>query len=144
DLPPQVREAVHERVERQLPEIVEGITEDIGLNIDHLLNIKLMVIRQLSRRPELDNRVYQDVGARELRTIINFGFWFGLVLGVPVALLTVYVAPGQKWWLLPLCGIFVGYVTNVMAIKAIFEPVEPRRIGPFVLHGLFLRRQRDA
>lgn len=144
DLPPQVRQAVHERVERQLPEIVQGITDDIGENIDHLLNIKLMVIRQLSRRPELANRVYQDVGQRELRLIINFGFWFGLVLGVPVALLTVLAFPGQKWWLLPLCGIFVGYVTNVMAIKAIFEPVEPRRVGPFELHGLFLRRQRDA
>jgi hypothetical protein len=26
----------------------------------------------------------------------------------------------------------------------IFEPVEPRKIGPFTLHGMFLRRQHDA
>lgn len=144
DLPLQLREAVHERVDRQLPEIVHGITDEIGRNIDHLLNIKLMVIRQLSRRPELASRVYQDVGARELRMIVNFGFWFGLVLGVPVAVLTELALPGQKLWLLPLCGIAIGYITNVMAIKAIFEPVEPRRIGRFTLHGLFLRRQRQA
>ena len=27
------------------------------------------------------------------------------------------------------------------ALKLIFEPVEPRKIGPFVLQGLFLKRQ---
>jgi len=26
----------------------------------------------------------------------------------------------------------------------IFEPVEPRKIGPFTLHGMFLRRQHEA
>jgi uncharacterized membrane protein YheB (UPF0754 family) len=26
----------------------------------------------------------------------------------------------------------------------IFEPIEPRKIGPFTLHGLFLRRQHHA
>ena len=26
----------------------------------------------------------------------------------------------------------------------IFEPVEPRKVGPFRLHGLFLRRQDEA
>jgi uncharacterized membrane protein YheB (UPF0754 family) len=26
----------------------------------------------------------------------------------------------------------------------IFEPVEPRRFGPFKLHGMFLRRQKEA
>ncbi len=144
DLPPQLRQAVHDRVERQLPEIVHGITGAIGENIDQLLNIKLMVIRQLSRRPELANRVFQEVGKRELRLIINLGFWFGLVLGIPVGLVTELVLPGQKWWLLPICGILIGYITNVMAIKAIFEPVEPRRVGRHVIHGLFLRRQDQA
>ena len=38
----------------------------------------------------------------------------------------------------------IGYVTNLLAIKMIFEPVEPRQIGPFKLHGLFLRRQPEV
>src|SRR5215211_2640350 len=36
DLPPRAREAVHERVQEQLPEIVKGITDEIGENIDQL------------------------------------------------------------------------------------------------------------
>jgi len=40
--------------------------------------------------------------------------------------------------------VVIGYVTNLVAILMIFEPVEERRVGPFRLHGLFLRRQREV
>jgi uncharacterized membrane protein YheB (UPF0754 family) len=141
DLPPRVREAVHARVQEQLPEIVREVTEEIGDNIDQLLDVKLMVIRQMDERPELANRVFRDVGQRELRLIINLGFVFGLVLGIPVVGLTL-VFP--HWWVLPVCGVVVGWVTNLLAIYMIFEPVEQRRLGPVLLHGLFLRRQREV
>src|SRR2546425_6348042 len=62
DLPPRLREAVHERVQQQLPEIVSNVTDEIGENVDQLLDVKLMVIRQLHEHPELANRVFQDVG----------------------------------------------------------------------------------
>src|SRR3954471_9111624 len=34
DLPPQLRERVHRRVQEQLPDIVKAVTDDIGQNID--------------------------------------------------------------------------------------------------------------
>jgi uncharacterized membrane protein YheB (UPF0754 family) len=142
DLPPRVRERVHERVQEQLPEVVRSVTDGIGRDIDHLMDIKLMVIRQMEERPELANRVFLEIGKKELRFIINFGFWFGLLLGIPTAVITVLLFP--VWWLLPIFGVLIGYITNYLAILMIFEPVEPRRIGPFKLHGLFLRRQREV
>src|SRR3954466_1231063 len=141
DLPPRVRGAVHARVQEQLPDVVREVTEEIGDNIDQLVDVKLMVIRQMEERPELANRVFRDVGQRELRLIINLGFVFGLVLGIPVVGLTL-VFP--HWWVLPVCGVVVGWVTNLLAIYMIFEPIEPRRLGPVLLHGLFLRRQREV
>jgi uncharacterized membrane protein YheB (UPF0754 family) len=141
DLPPRVREAVHSRVQEQLPEIVREVTEEIGDNIDQLLDVKLMVIRQMEEHPELANRVFRDVGERELRLIVNLGFVFGLLLGIPVVGITL-VFP--HWWVLPVCGVVVGWVTNLLAIYMIFEPVEPRKLGPVLLHGLFLRRQREV
>jgi uncharacterized membrane protein YheB (UPF0754 family) len=142
DLPPRVREAVHARVQRQLPDIVREITDEIGANIDQLLDVKLMVIKRMEERPELCNRVFLEVGRRELRFIINFGFVFGFALGIPVAFLTTYLL--TQWWVLPICGVFIGYTTNLLAIKMIFEPVERRRFGPFSFQGLFLRRQPEA
>jgi len=142
DLPPRVRDAVHARVQEQLPEVVRSVTDGIGADIDHLMDVKLMVIRQMEERPELANRIFLEIGKKELRFIINFGFWFGLLLGIPTAILTELVF--HVWWLLPICGVVIGYVTNLVAIVMIFEPIEERRIGPFKLHGLFLRRQNEV
>ena len=142
DLPPRVREAVHARVQEQLPAIVRTITEEIGAHVDQLLNVKLMVIRRIEENPELANRIYLEVGRRELRFIVNFGFFFGFLLGIPTALLTVEV--WTMWWLLPICGVLIGYTTNLLGIRMIFEPVRPRRIGRLNLQGLFLKRQPEV
>lgn len=142
DLPPRLRRAVHDRVQGQLPAIVRGITDQIGAHVDQLLNVKLMVIHRIEANPELANRIYLEVGDRELRFIVYFGFVFGFLLGIPTAFLTVEVLP--IWWLLPISGVLIGYTTNVLGIRMIFEPVRPRRIGPLTLQGLFLKRQPEV
>src|SRR3954454_9249184 len=143
DLPPRAREAVHARVQEQLPEIVRSLMNEIGDNIDQLLDIKLMVIRRMEANPALANEIFQAVGRQELKFIVNFGFWFGLMLGIPTAIITEVLFPGT-WWLLPILGVIIGYVTNLVAIVMIFEPPEPRRIFGFTVHGLFLRRQDEV
>jgi uncharacterized membrane protein YheB (UPF0754 family) len=142
DVPDRVREAVHARVQQQLPDIVRTVTDEIGTNIDQLLDIKLMVIRRFEENPAIANRIFLDIGRRELRFMVNFGFVFGFLLGIPVALITGAL-PGQ-WWILPICGVFVGYTTNWLGLWMIFQPVEPRKVGPFTLQGLFLRRQPEV
>ncbi|HEX8075764.1 MAG TPA: hypothetical protein VF545_12380 [Thermoleophilaceae bacterium] len=141
DLTPELREAVYDRVEQQLPDVVDDVTHQIGANIDQLLDVKLMVIRRIEEEPALANKIFKSVGDKELRLIINLGLVFGFVLGIPVALLTaVFHSP----WVLLICGPIVGWVTNWLAILMIFEPVEARKIGPFTIHGMFLRRQQEV
>ncbi len=142
DLPPRVRAAVHARVQEQLPEIVRAVTDEIGAHVDELLNVKLMVIRRIEENPELANRIFLEVGRKELRFIVNFGFFFGLLLGVPVAFLTVFAL--TQWWVLPIAGVLIGYTTNLLGIRMIFEPVDPRRLGPITVQGLFLKRQPEV
>lgn len=141
DLPPAIREAVHERVQAHLPELVREVMEEIGDNIESLMDVKLMVIRHIEANPELANRVFLEVGEREFRFIINSGFAFGFLLGLP---LTAAFATLEAFWVLPLGGLFVGYITNLLALQVIFRPLEPRRIGPLRLHGLFMRRQPEV
>jgi uncharacterized membrane protein YheB (UPF0754 family) len=139
ELPMAVRGLVHGRVQQQLPAVVSALTEQIALHIDQLVDVKLMVIRRFD--PELANRVFLDIGARELRFIRNFGFAFGFLLGLPLALLTRVLA---AWWLLPLLGVLVGYLTNWLALWMIYEPAVPVRVGPLRLQGLFIRRQPEV
>jgi len=142
DLPPRVRAAVHARVREQLPGLVHTVTEEIGTHADDLIDVKLMVIRRLEANPALANRIFLEVGRKELRFIVNFGFFFGLLLGVPVAFLTEYVL--TWWWVLPIAGVLIGYTTNLLGIRMIFEPVRPRRLGRFTVQGLFLKRQPEV
>ena len=41
-------------------------------------------------------------------------------------------------------GAVVGYITNWIALKWIFEPLNPTRLGPFILQGMFLKRQKEV
>jgi uncharacterized membrane protein YheB (UPF0754 family) len=139
ELPDRVKELVYARVRQQLPEIVDHLTAQITENIDQLIDVKLMVIKRFD--PELANRVFLSIGRRELKFIQNFGFFFGFALGIPVAALTHFVT---FWWLLPILGVLVGYVTNWVALWMIYEPAEPRRYGPLRVQGLFVRRQPEV
>src|SRR5213078_1250324 len=118
-MPKRVREAVHARVQQQLPDIVRSVTAEIGDHIDQLLDIKLMVIRRIEENPEMANRIYLEVGRRELRLIINFGFLFGALQGIPLVFI---VNAYPHWWVLPIGGVIIGYVTNWVALWMIFEP----------------------
>jgi len=138
---PAVKEMVHARVQQQLPGIVHELTEQIGTNIDQLVDVKLMVIRRFEAQPDLANRIFLDMGQKELTFIQNFGFFFGFALGIPVAAITHFL---PYWWLLPILGVTVGWVTNWLALWMIYEPPDPRKVGPFLLQGLFVRRQAEV
>jgi uncharacterized membrane protein YheB (UPF0754 family) len=139
ELPGAAKAVLYQRVQEQLPSIVRSLTDEIGDHIDQLVDVKLMVIKRFD--PELANRVFLDMGGRELRFIKNFGFFFGFALGIPVAALTHFVT---FWWLLPVLGVLIGWFTNWVALWMIYEPPEWRRYGPLRWKGLFIRRQPEV
>ncbi len=141
DLPPRARQAVVNRVQAQLPAVVHNVTDQIGEHIDQLLDPKIMVINHFRRDPALVVRIFRDFGQRELNLMVAFGFVFGFVLGIPVAIVDHWFA---QWWLLPVLGVAVGWTTNALGMWLIFEPPEPRRIMGVKVQGLFLRRQNEA
>lgn len=141
DVPPRAKQAVYARVQQQLPAIVRQITDEIGEYIDQLLDPKIMVIDHFEKNPALVNRIFRDVGQRELSLMVTFGFVFGFLLGIPVAILDHTL---HQPWLLPILGVVVGWTTNLLGMSLIFEPVDERQVGPFRLHGLFLRRQNEV
>lgn len=87
----------------------------------------------------------QRVGHAELEFLVTSGAYFGFVLGV-LQMYAWMVVP--KPWTLPLAGALVGYATNWIAIKMLFDPAEPIHLhtplGPFVLQGLFEKRQVEV
>jgi uncharacterized membrane protein YheB (UPF0754 family) len=141
DLPTPARRAVVARVQAQLPSVVKTVTDEIGTHIDQLLDPKIMVIDHFRKHPDLVVRVFKDVGQKELNMMVNFGFIFGFLLGVPVAFADHWFHQG---WLLPVLGIGVGWITNALGMWLIFEPTVPTKKFFITWQGLFLRRQNEA
>jgi uncharacterized membrane protein YheB (UPF0754 family) len=140
DLPPLIREAVHARVRSQLPAIVRHITDEIGRNVDQLIDAKLMVIDYFVKHPEGLNELFLIMGRKELTFMQNFGFYFGLPMGF--VLFGILQAIPQ-WWVLPLGGVVIGWTVNWIGVNMIFAPVRPRWWCPW-RQGLLIKRQPEV
>ncbi len=81
------------------------------------------------------------MGYKELQFLVESGTYFGFALGL---LQMVQWMLYPKNWTLPVGGAFVGYVTNWIALKLIFEPLNPTKFGPFTIQGMFLQRQKEV
>lgn len=141
EVPGVVRARVVRRVQAQLPGVVASVTHQIGDHIDELLDPKHMVIEHFKAHPALVVKIFRDFGQRELNLMVGFGFIFGFLLGIPVA---VVDSLWHDWWSLALMGIAVGWATNALGMWLIFEPPHPRRIWGIRVQGLFPRRQAEA
>jgi len=138
NLPASARKMVYDRVRKSTPQLVDNLVEDVSGNIEDLLDIKGMVIERLASDKELLNRIFLECGEVEFRFIINSGLYFGFLFGL-IQMAVWYVYP--SWWVLPFFGLLVGWATNWIALNVIFRPLHAKKIGPFRVQGLFLKRQ---
>ena len=139
--PLQIKEMVYKKVRQQIPNIIADITDDIKNNLDSFVDINDMALRRLLERKGLLSEIFYKVSGNELRFLRNSGFIFGLPLGIPVMFLWHY---NPVWWLLPVSGLMVGYLTNVIAVELVQKPIYPRNILGFTFQGLFLKRQKEV
>lgn len=116
-------------------------SKDLLRNIEKVVDIKSIVVSGMTSDPSILGSFFQRVGSKELQFLIDSGFGFGFLLGL-LQMLQWMVYPRN--WTLPVGGAIVGFITNWIALKWIFEPLVPTRYGPFVLHGMFLKRQAEV
>jgi len=140
-VPQSVRDAITARVRATIPEAIAGVVRDMRGNVDQVFDLKHMVVSRLMQDKTLLNRIFQETGEKEFIFIARSGFYFGFPLGCIQMVVWMFYQP---FWLLPMVGLLVGWFTNWAALKMIFNPKHKHRIGPFVLHGLFFKRQDDV
>lgn len=141
-LPERVRAMLVGRVRDEAPAIVERIMLDLQRNIDHVFDLKDMVVTNLTRDKALLNRIFREAGRKEFQFIARSGIGFGFAIGCVQALTW---AATHSAWVMPLFGGFTGWFTDWLALKMIFEPKQPKRyFGLFEWQGLFLRRRQEV
>jgi uncharacterized membrane protein YheB (UPF0754 family) len=120
---------------------LEQFARSMQVNIDAVFNLQNCVVTQMLQDRSMLGQLFRSCGQQELNFLTNSGLWFGFLLGL-VQMLVALVWDNP--WTLSIGGGIVGLATNWLALKWIFEPVEPLKVGPFVLQGMFLRRQKEV
>jgi uncharacterized membrane protein YheB (UPF0754 family) len=140
-LPQAVKNRIYLRVREEMPRLVDNLMQDAAQNVEQLIDFKDMLVQRLVGDKRLLNRLFLEAGAVEFKFIVRSGLYFGFLFGlIQLAVWTFY----KSWWVLPAFGVLVGFATNWFAINIIFRPLEPYKIGPWTLQGLFLKRQREV
>ncbi len=140
-LPQPVRKRITDRAKQDARVVIVNTIGDLRANIRDVFDLKKMVIDALLRDKALLNEIFLRAGEKEFRFIEHSGFYFGFFFGI-LQMAAWFFYKGA--WVLPVAGFAVGYLTNWLALKLIFEPVQPRRVGPWEVQGLFLKRQHEV
>lgn len=140
-VPQAIKDDVYERVRAEMPNLIRGLIAEAAGEIEDLIDFKDMLVTRLENDKDLLNRLFLDAGAEEFKFIVRSGLYFGFLFGLIQLSVWIFF---KSWWVLPAFGILVGYATNWLAINMIFRPLTPKKVGPWILQGLFLKRQREV
>jgi len=132
---------VREHVRAEVIDVSRAIAMDMADDIDSIMNIEKTVLEAMERQKALMGEMFYEVGRQEFKFIERSGLYFGFLFGVfQMIVWVLYPAP----WILPAAGFLVGYLTNWIALKLVFSPREPVKIGPMTVQGLFHKRQNEV
>jgi uncharacterized membrane protein YheB (UPF0754 family) len=132
---------VYKEVNKSMPDVLTKVVQDVRDNLDDMIDINDIIIEKLGNNKRMLIDIFQNAAKREFKFIERSGLYFGFPLGIPV-MFAWYFFP--VWWLLPVFGLLVGYITNAVAIYLIQKPLQPVKIGPFTVQGLFIKRQKEV
>ncbi|GAB2524170.1 hypothetical protein ACFXHA_20790 [Nocardia sp. NPDC059240] len=149
-VPNAVRNVLYQRIERELPTLARRAFDQLGDNVDQLIDIKDFVIRYLRENPEILKDLTTTIAAPELRFMVKVG-----LLGAPFGLLlALYMQvhhhipvlgwlPG--WFVILSATALIGVIVNVIAVKVVFEPGDPQpRYKYLWKQALLAKRQPEA
>ncbi len=137
----KLRDYINTLVRRNVRSVTVEILERMGKEAADFIDIDAIVRDAMVEDRALLGRVLLEIAGPEFKFIERSGLWFGFLFGV-FQMLAWIVYPAA--WVLPAAGFLVGYVTNWLALNLIFEPREPKQIGPFRIQGVFIKRQREV
>ncbi len=139
--PQGLRQNIYDTVSENLPHIVEEMMKDVKSDFSNMLDLKYLAVSALTQNKALLNQMFLTCGEEEFKFIKKSGLYFGFLFGL-IQMIVWYFLP--IWWILPLFGVLVGYFTNLVALKLIFRPLNPIKVGKLVIQGMFIRRQKEV
>jgi uncharacterized membrane protein YheB (UPF0754 family) len=140
-MPEPMRRVLISRVQGETPRMVREVLSDIRSDVESVFDLREMVVRNLVTDKALLNRIFQEAGRKEFRFIARSGIYFGGTIGLlQMVLWLLFHQP----LIMPAFGLLVGWFTDWLALKMIFNPKEPIRVLGVEWQGLFLKRRKEV
>jgi len=141
-MPEAGRQLIIRRIQGEAPRMVENLLTTIQRDVDSVFDLKDMVVTNLVRDKALLNRIFQEAGHKEFRFIARSGIYFGGTIGILQMILWFTF---HEPLIMPAFGLAIGWFTDWLALKMIFNPRYPTRyFGLVEWQGLFLKRRREV
>ncbi|PCJ40792.1 MAG: DUF445 domain-containing protein [Moraxellaceae bacterium] len=140
-LPNFAQHSVIKRIEKKIPGIAEEIWADIKKDPNNYIDVKHLLVSNLTKDKALLNDIFREIGAKEFVFFRNAGFWFGFALGL------IQLACWLLWhepWLMPAFGGAVGLISDWLALNLLFRPLNPVKFMGFTIQGKFIARQKEV
>jgi uncharacterized membrane protein YheB (UPF0754 family) len=140
-LPTLAQEMLVKQVQASAPKLVREFVDDVREHLDEILDVQHMTVQRLTRDKALLVRLIRETSRPEMAFIARMGVYFGFGLGL---VQTIVWAFTREPWVLPVFGGTIGLCTDWLAIKLIFVPREPVRLGRVIFQGKFQRRRAEV
>ena len=164
NLPYSIKRRIYAQAHKQLPVVLHDLVTELTLNVESLVNMREMVVRQMEGDRLLMVRMFLKVGQKEINFIWHISALIGMFLGI-FQMIVWFVVPWH--WTVPFWASIWGFLTNWIAIWMVFNPVEPHyirypqlfrltkdrkfpwivpvlRIGRYNMQGAFMKRQDEV
>lgn len=131
----------HNFITKSIRDMLREILDEMSKDPNKLVNLETIIQNSMVKDRGLLGHFITEIAGPELVFIERSGLYFGFLFGL--IQMTVWVIfPHQ--WVLPLGGLLVGWITNYLAVTLLFKPNKPKKIVPWEIQGVFIKRQKEV
>ena len=164
NLPYSIKRRIYSQAHKQLPGILRELVTELTMNVESLVDMREMVVRQMEGDRRLMVNMFLKVGRKEINFIWHISALIGMFFGI-FQMIVWFVVPWH--WTVPFWAAIWGFLTNWIAIWMVFNPIEPHyirypqifrftkdrkfpwivpvlKIGTYNVQGAFMKRQEEV
>ena len=165
NLPYSIKRRIYSQAHKQLPGILRELVTELTMNVESLVDMREMVVRQMEGDRRLMVNMFLKVGRKEINFIWHISALIGMFFGI-FQMIVWFVVPWH--WTVPFWAAVWGFLTNWIAIWMVFNPLEPHyirypqffartesrtfpwikpvipHIGTYNIQGAFMKRQDEV
>lgn len=165
NLPFSIKRRIYAQAQKQIPTVLRELVNELTFNVESLVDMKEMVVRQMEGDRRLMVKMFLKVGSKEINFIWHVSALIGMFMGIFQMAVYILIPDHRS---VPIFAAIWGFLTNWIAIWMVFNPIYPHpvrfiqlfrrtknkgfpyvvpilpRLTTYNLQGAFMQRQNEV